>query len=358
MSPRAFLLLPLAFALAHAAESLPAYGPSIKVTGTLRSRGNDQMAALMQLWEAGFRKFHPEARFEDTFKGSASAMYGLELRTADMALMGRPIHPFERYGTYERGWAYPVEIEVATGSPATPRKSAAVAIFVHKDNPLAQLTLAQLDGIFGAQRSGGWIALSWNAAAARGPEKDIRTWGQLGVTGPLANQPIHAYGPPNRGAGEVTYFEARVFGGARIWNESLREIPDRTALLAAIARDPLGITYAPIGTGSPGLKVIALAETDAGPFVALTPESVASRRYPLTRAVYIYYTIDTPRGDLSPTRGDPRVKEFLRYILSREGQADVAREGSYVPLTPAVVAQQLKKMSATATPPERAVLEP
>ena len=176
------------------------------------------------------------------------------------------------------------------------------------------------------------------------------------MTGPLASQPIHVYGPPNRGAGEVSYFEARVFGGARIWNESLREIPDHAALLAAVARDPLGIAYAPLGAGAPGLKALALAESAAGPFVALTPENVASRRYPLTRAIYICYTIDTPRGDLSPTRGDPRVKEFLRYILSREGQADVAREGSYVPLTAAVVAEQLKKMNSQEIPPERAVL--
>jgi phosphate transport system substrate-binding protein len=339
-----------------AADTLPAYVPHTKVTGTLRSRGNDQMTALMKLWQQGFQKHHPEVRFEDTLKGSASGMYGLELRTADMALMGRPINPFERYGTYERGWAYPIEIEVATGSPSTPRKSPAVAIFVHKDNPLARLTLAQLDGIFGAQRSGGWVALSWNAAAARGPEKNLRTWGQLGVTGPLASQPIHVYGPPNRGAGEVSYFEARVFGGARIWNEQLREYADRALMIADLARDPLGIAYAALGQGTPGVKALAIAETAAGPFVELTPASVASRAYPLTRAIYIYYTIDTLRGDLSPTRGDPRVKEFLRYILSREGQQDVARDGSYLPLTADVVTEQLKKMNSTAIPPERAVL--
>ena len=362
MNTRIFSFLTAALALAgsfaRAADALPDYVPAMKVTGTLRSRGNDQMTALMQTWERGFQKFQPEVRFEDKLQGSGSGMYGIELRIADMAVMGRPINPFERYGTYERGWAYPIEIEIATGSHATPHKSPAVAIFVHQDNPLAKLTMKQLDGIFGAERTGGWIALRWNEAAARGPEGNLRTWGQLGVTGALANQPIHVYGPPNRGAGEVSYFESRVFGGARIWNEDLREYPDRAQMIAALAADPLGIAYAALGQGTAGVKALALAETDAGPFVEITKASVTSRSYPLTRAVYIYYSIDTPKAELSETRGDPRMKEFLRYILSAQGQADVSREGSYLPLTPSVVEEQFKKMNSKESPPERSVLDP
>ena len=336
---------------------LPDYQPQQTVTGLLRSRGNDQMAAVLKRWEQGFQKHHPGVTFEDTLKGSGSAMYGIEMRTADMALMGRPVNPFERYGTYERGWVYAIEIEVATGAAATPHKSPATAIFVHKDNPLAKLTMKQLDGIFGDARTGGWIALSWNEKAARGPEGNIRKWGQLGVKGPLADQPIHVYGPPNRGAGEVSHFEARVFGGARIWNEDLREYPDRARMMADLAKDPLGIAYAALGEGTAGVKSLALAENDAGPYVELTKASVTDRSYPLTRSVYIYYTIDTPKAELSETRGDLRVKEFLRYILSKEGQQDVICEGSYLPLTAAVVREQLKKMDNREPPPERAVLD-
>ena len=355
----AVLCTALVSTLASAQElaALPAYQPQLAVTGLLRSRGNEQMAALMRLWEQGFRKHHPGVIFEDTLKGSGSGMYGLELRTADMALMGRPINPFERYGTYERGWVFPIEIEVATGSSAAPHKSPAVAIFVHKDNPLAKLTMQQLDGIFGAERSGGWIGLSWNDKAARGPERNIRTWGQLGVTGALADQPIHVYGPPNRGAGEVSYFESRVFGGARIWNEELREYADRAQMIAELGRDPLGIAYAALGQGASGVKALALAATAAGPYVELTRETVAKRTYPLTRAVYIYYTIDNLQSEIMATRGDPRVREFLRYILSREGQQAVIREGSYLPLTAVAVAEQQRKMNSTEEPPERAVLD-
>ena len=131
-------------------SSLPDYKPEQNVSGTLRSSGNHHMATLMSRWEAGFRRFHPNVRFADTLKGTASGIYGLEMRTADIAVMGRAINPFERYGTYERSWTYPVELEVATGNAQTPGASPALAVFVNKANPLGKLTVQQLDAIFGA----------------------------------------------------------------------------------------------------------------------------------------------------------------------------------------------------------------
>ena len=352
-----FLFLLMASSVALVAAELPEYQSAMPVTGVLRACGNDQMSALLQRWEAGFKKFHPGVQFAGALKGTATAMYGLDLRTADFALMGRPVFPYERYGTYEHSWAYPVGIEVATGSATALHKSPAFAIFVHRDNPLAQLTVRQLDGIFGAQRGGGWNALSWDESVARTTKENLRTWAQLGVTGALAQQPIHVYGPPNLGAGAVTFFQTRVFGGGAMWNEDLREYADREKMIADLTRDPLGIDYAPLAYATSGVKPLALAEAPAGPFVALTPATVADRSYPLHRPVYIYYTIDNEKSELSPTRGDPRVKEFLRYILSKQGQADVQREGSYVPLTPASAQEQLKKIESKESPPEHAILE-
>jgi phosphate transport system substrate-binding protein len=202
-----------ALAAAPDTTALPDYRPRHRISGVIRSRGSDQMAALVKRWEVGFRRYHPNVCFVDTLKGSASGIYGLEMRTADIALMGRPINPFERYGTYERAWVYPVEIEVATGSFSKPHKSPAYAVFVHKDNPLSRLTLKQLDGIFGAQRGGGWKGLTWDESAARTSAENLRTWGQLGLGGAWADKPIHVYGPPNLGAGAITYFQTRVMGG-------------------------------------------------------------------------------------------------------------------------------------------------
>ena len=340
-----------------AAEALPEYEPSLKVTGVLRSCGNPRMAALLQRWQAGFKRFHPEVQFADDLKSSASGMYGLDMRTADLALMGRAIFPYERYGVYERSWAYPAEIEVATGSADALHKSPAFAIFVHASNPLAQLSVRELDRVFGAERGGGWNALTWDTSVARTAKDDIRTWGQLGLTGEWAGRAIHVYGPPGLGAGAITFFQTRVFGGAETWNEDLREYADRRQMLADLAKDPLGIAYAPIAYAGSGVKALALGETPAGPFVPLTHETVASRSYPLHRPVYIYYTRDNSNSALMPTLGDPRVKEFLRYVVSQQGQQEVAAEGSYLPLTAAVARAQLQKLNSTEIPPERRFME-
>ncbi len=346
----------LVAATTPAPSSLPDYKPLQQVSGTLRSRGDDQMATLMKYWQKGFSKYQPNIRFEDTLKGSDSGVYGLEMRTADIAVMGRPINPFERYGTYERSWTYPVEIEVATGSVATPAKSAAYAILVNKDNPLSKLTLKELDGIFGAQRQGGWNALSWDEKSARSSAGNIRTWGQLGVKGAWGDKPIHVYGPPLLGSGSVTFFQSRVLAGGAMWNEDLREYADSKELIADLGKDPYGIAYTELPTASPAVKPVALAETLAGPFVKLSKSSVADRSYALARPVYIDYTIDNVKSELANPRVDPKVHEFLRYVLSKQGQQDVVRAGAYFPLTPAMVQKQLRKLNSKKFPPEQLLL--
>ena len=342
---------------ASAQDTTPVkYTPQGHLSGCIRVSGNDRMTALLKRWEQGFHKHQPDVRFEETLKGTASAMYGLEMRTADIALMGRPVNPYERYGTYERSWVYPVEIEVATGSFAVPGRSPAYAIFVNQDNPLAQLTLRQLDGIFGSERAGGWNALTWDESAARGKDANIRTWGQLGLDGEWAAQSIHVYGPPNLGTGTTTYFQTRVMGGGEIFNEDLREYADRKKMVADLANDRYGIAYGPLGVRIPGVKPLAVAEHEGGPYVELTKASVANRSYPLARPVYIVFNIDNEKSDISPTRGDPRVREFLRYVLSEEGQRAVTQDVVYLPLPATVVRAQLEKIDFDGIPPERKLL--
>ena len=119
---------------------LPDYRPEQAVSGVIRSWGSPHMAGLLRNWEAGFRKFHPDVFFSDYLKGSASATYGFAENVAELGLMGRQIYTFEYYGVYRRSLMLPVEIEVATGSFNVPHKSFALAVFVHRDNPLARLT--------------------------------------------------------------------------------------------------------------------------------------------------------------------------------------------------------------------------
>ncbi len=347
----------LLFCAAANAQELPKYEPRTKVTGVLRACGNPEMAALMKRWEAGFKRVHPGVQFTEDLKSSASGMYGLDMRTSDLALMGRPIYPYERYGVYERSWVYPQFVEVATGSAQQLKKSPAFAIFVNKANPLARISVRELDRVFGAERAGGWNALTWDTTIARTAKDDIRTWGQLGLKGEWAGKPIHAYGAPRQGAGSITYFQSRVMGGGEIFNESLREYADPARMMAELSRDPQGIAYAPLAYATKDVKAIALGESNAGPYAALTTASVADRSYPLHRPVYVYYTIDDANTEITPTLGDPRVKEFLRYVLSREGQADVASEGSYLPLPASVVREQLKKLDSTEIPAEHQFME-
>jgi phosphate transport system substrate-binding protein len=266
----------------------------------------------------------------------------LHVNAADIALSGREVFPYEYYGIYRRSQLYPVEIEVATGSLDVRGKSTALGVFVHPDNPLAKLTLKQLDGIYGDQRTGGWQRIEWVEAAARGAKDNIRTWGQLGLTGEWADKAIHVYGPPGLYPGGVSYFQTRVMGGADTWNEALMEFDDRKLMLEALARDRYGIAYAALAYATAQVKSLALAGKPGGAFVMPTHASVADRSYPLYRSAYIYFAPDTPTGDRAKT--DPKVREFLRYILSREGQQDVAREGDYLPLTAGTAREQLGKL--------------
>ena len=327
-----------------AAEPLPDYQPATKISGVIRTWGNPHMGGLLARWQVGFRRYHPDVFYSDNLKSTAMAIAGLGENTADLALMGRQIYTFEFYSVYRRSLLLPVEIEVATGSLDAPGKSFALAVLVHRDNPLARLTLAQLDAIYGAQREGGWQGMKWERSVARGPEKNLRTWGQLGLTGEWADKPIHLYGPPGLAPGGVSFFQSRVMGGADTWAEGLREYADRQAMMEALSKDPYGIAYTGLCYHTPQTKVLALAADAAGPAVAPTRENVASRVYPLARPVYIYFAPDTPGGEPADPKSNPGIREFLRYVLSRQGQQDVAAEGDFLPLTAPVVRAQLQKL--------------
>lgn len=339
----AALSLPVANAQTVAAQET--------VAGDLRITGAVTMEPLLDAWRKEFEAAHPGARVVASLTGSASAIYGLEVRTADIALMDRALNPFERYGTYERSWTYPVEIEIGTGSMGNPAAAPAYAIYVHPSNPLRGMTLAQLDAVFGARRDGGWDKLAWNKRAARGADRDIRTWGQLGVSGSLRNKAIHVYGPANEGQGAVTGFQNMVMQGGAKWNEDYREYPDPAAMFSALAKDPAGIAYGAAGSAPRGWVPLALAASAGKPFVPLNPETVANRSYPLARPVYLFFTIDTPSGD--PARVKPLIRAFARHVLSSEGQAALSRASKYSPLPDGLITVQRSKVESDAWPLER-----
>ena len=320
------------------------YKPGPKLSGVIRSWGSDQMGPLMKLWENGFHKYQPDIYFSDSLRGTATAQFGLHEWVADLAVSARKIYPYEFYGVYRRSLLYPVEIAVASGSYDVAHKSAALAIFVNRANPLGKLTMKQLDSIYGAHRTGGWQDLNWHTEIARNADQDIRIWGQLGLTGEWAKKPIHVYGPPGIYPGGISFFQTRVMGGADSWNESLLEYDDRVKMMDALSHDPYGIAYASLNYQTSQTKPLAVAEREGGRFVELNRATATDRTYPLVRTAYIYFAPDYPDG--SPAKIDPKTREFLLYILSRQGQHDIMREGDYLPLTPALAAEQVRELEA------------
>ncbi len=322
---------------------LPApYTPSHPAEGVIRIWGHgayagrvDFVGALVQAWEAGFRRYHPNVRFKDNLCGTAAAIGALYAGVGDLALMGREIWPPE-IAAFEEVFGYPpTGVDAFTGSLETRNRDYALAVFVHRDNPLSALTLGQLDAIFSIERRRG--------------HAPIRYWGDLGHTGAWASQPVNLYGLPIA-RGFAQYFEDTVFLGSRIWNPSLREFPDAPGShggssdggyreLTALATDRDGIGYAGLQYANPGVKAVALSRDGKEPFVAPTVRSVAERHYPLTRVVRMYF--NRPPGQAA----DPKIAEFLRYLLSRQAQEIVLEKGhGYLPILAPNAAEQLKAL--------------
>jgi phosphate transport system substrate-binding protein len=308
--------------------SLPPYRPAAPVTGQIGIWGDDGMKTVVGYWEEGFRRFHPQARFAVTLKGSSTGMAGVYSGVADLALLGREIEPVE---TMAFAWIFrypPGRIEVANGSVGAAGKSPAVAVYLHRDNPLGRLTLAQLDAAFGCEHRRG-------AAKAR-------TWGDLGLGGDWALRPIHLYGYDVE-TGRGAFIRRVVLRGSRKWDwDLLTEFsgPDADRqIVAALARDRFGIAVASPAAATTEVKAVGLAEGPAGPYSTPTRADLIGRTYPLGRVVAAYVN----RAPGRPL--DPKVAEFLRYILSREGQEDVMRERDYLPLSAATAAEQVLRLN-------------
>jgi len=341
-------------------SGLPDYKPTRRFTGVIRQWGSNYLAdsPLEGYFEAAFRKYHPGVRFENNLSSTFIAMAGLYTKQADLAPMGRRA-TWDELQSYQRVFGtLPVEIVMATGSFDVSGWTFALVPFVHKDNPLSRLTVEQLDGIFGAERDGGWKGNNWDPSVARGPEKNIRTWGQLGLTGEWADKPIHVYGY-NLSFHFPRDFADKVFGGGYKWNETMKEFSNRVRstpgdfgrlwnagdqMIDALGNDRYGITYtAVMYANKPNVKTVPLAWTSAGRYVAPTLEAVQNRTYPLTREVYFY--TNRPVGG----KVDPLVAEYLRFIVSRQGQELVEKDGKYLPLTPELARRQLEELDRTGT---------
>jgi len=334
-------------------SDLPAYEPREKVSGLIRLWGSNYFtdSPLASWWVEKFHQYHPDVKFDFHLDTSEHAISGLIFGKSDLGPLGRQIMWDEELA-YQREFKHlPLGIVVVTGSFDVSGWNPAIGVYVNRGNPIKQLSLEQIDGIFGAERSGVWRDMDWDTTRARGPEKNIRTWGQLGLTGEWADKPIHVlgYNLQYHFQQEIT---SRAFGGVTgKWNEQLHEfanqlMPDGKLKLAGefmmeeVAKDPYAIAYVAGGNAweKPADKMLALSVKTGEPAYPLTLENVRARTYPMYADVFFFLD----RDPAQPV--DPKLKEFLRFILSREGQELVMKDGKYLPLTAAVVRAQLQKL--------------
>jgi phosphate transport system substrate-binding protein len=299
--------------------------------GAVRSWGNDAMGGVMAAWQNGFRRYHPEVTFQNTLYGSGTGMAGIITGVSELSLMGRPVTANEVIG-FE--WVYrykPLEIQVMTGSLREDGKTPALAVLVSARNPATRISMAQLAAIL----------------SCPGERNDAPTWRMAGVQGAWANRAIHAY-VYDSSTGTGAFLQQTVIGKDDRWNWTVvREFKDITSpngtvyaagrqIMDALRKDPNGLAISTVGYAGSGVKALALSA--GGDAAEPSRESLSNGSYPLARGVYI----DVNRKPGAPL--DARVKEFLSFILSEEGQNLVRKQGDYLPLSESAAAEQRKKL--------------
>jgi phosphate transport system substrate-binding protein len=331
-------------------SGLPKYVPEEQATGTLRICGNNYVndAPLGGYWKEAFEKVQPGVKVEYDTPTAAIAIPCLYFDKADIGVNHEP--SFYDYLAHLRlKGMEPIGFSVFTGSYNYVGWQNNLVIIVNKDNPITKITMKELDGIFGSVRDGGWVGSDWHPEFKRGADKDIRSWGQMGLEGEWANRHITPHGYALRYASAIE-FSNRVLQASDKWNGDLHEYanykrPDFTTYLEAdqifdqVRKDPGAIGYARYHDGFPkDIKILALAKDEDGPYYDYNIDNLQSRSYPLWGDQSFW--VSAKKGE----RLAPRVREFIRFVLSRDGQELVQKDGKYLPLNAEAAREELKKL--------------
>jgi phosphate transport system substrate-binding protein len=295
-------------------SAIPKYAAVSGVSGNISSIGSDTLNNLMTLWAENFNKFYPNAKIQIEGKGSSTAPPALIAGTAQLGPMSRPMRGTE-IDAFEKKFGYkPTEVRVAVDS---------LAVFVNKDNPIKCLSLIQVDSIFSKSRR-------------RGGE-DIRTWGEVGLTGEWASRPVSLYGR-NSASGTYGFFKEHALGNGD-FKDQVKEQPGSAAVVQGVTVDRFAIGYSGIGYATAGVRAVPIAAKDGGKCYEATPENAYAGIYPLARFLYVYV-------NKAPGKGlDPLVREFMKLVVSKDGQEVVVKDG-YFPLPARIAKEELTKVQA------------
>lgn len=335
-------------------SGLPSYTPKSHPQGTLRVCGNNYIgdSPLGGWWRAAFAKYQPGIKIVYSLQTAANGIACLYEGRGDIGIDHQPLFYDDLSNLRLKGFL-PSGISVVTGAYDVIGWQNTFAIIVNASNPVTGVTMQQLDGMFGSARAGGWLRTTWHPEFARGSEGDIRTWGQMGLAGEWTKRTVDTYGFSLRYS-TAQEFSDDVLKSSDKWNGNLLAFgnyarPDGSTYLESdqivdhVAQDPGGIGYVRFHQGLPKtVKVLAVAKSPAGPYVPLTMESERDRTYPLWGEQSFWVEAKTGQ----PL--DPKVYEFVRFVLSRQGQEFVQRDGKYLPVTAKVAAEQMSRLDALA----------
>lgn len=295
----------------HIDESMPSYESVSGVSGNLNSIGSDTLNNLMTLWAEGFQKVYPNVNIQIEGKGTSTAPPALIEGTAQLGPMSRPMKA-EEIDAFEKKYGYkPTQVMVAID---------ALAVFAHKDNPIKGLSLKQVDSIFSSTRKMGG--------------DEITEWGQLGLDA-WKGRAVSLFGR-NSASGTYGFFQEHALAKGD-YKSSVKEQPGSSAVVQGVGADIYAVGYSGIGYRTSGVRTVPLS-SDGGEFHDATYENSLSGDYPLARFLNVYVN-KAPGKPL-----DKLTLEFLKYVLSKEGQKVVEKDG-YYPLPAELAAEIIESLS-------------
>lgn len=293
-------------------DNLPEYKKVSGISGNVSSVGSDTLANMMTFWAEDFKRTYPNVNVQIQAAGSSTAPPALTESTSNLGPMSRKMKMREIEAFQKRYGYKPTRVRVAID---------ALAVFVHKDNPLEGLTIAQVDAVFSNNRK-------------CGAAKDVDRWGDLGLSGAWTGKDVQLYGR-NSVSGTYGYFKKKALCKGDFKN-SVNEQPGSASVVQSVSASLNGIGYSGIGYRTSGVRALPLAKKGQA-FIEANMDNAISGKYPLSRYLYVYVN-KHPNKPLPPMEA-----EFLKMILSKTGQAIVEKDG-YIPLPNKVVAKEFKKL--------------